>query len=973
MYIATLRKPDSVSFSLTGNFTGDVPNLIISKCTHFEIHAILENEIKLITDIDINGRIAYMHLYRPQNRESDWLFISTERHHYFILSWNSETSTVTTEASGDLKERTGCPSAIGHLGSSLANGGCVALHMFQGLLRVLVMPHSQLVESAATPTSRRMSSSSRPKVSGSSVDTFNIRVNELQIISITFVDADFKGMPVLAVLFQDSRELRYVKTYALNLKERELVQGPWEQMPVDPGSNMLIPIAAKHGANDCTQPTTLSYLENDMLFVGAHFGDSQLVKFREDDDENPFEILATFPGLSPMVDFCVTNDESHGQTVLIVDDQGKLVGCCGANKDGSLRAVSSGIGVSEIAELEMHGLHGLYSLQHATQSELDKIVLLSFVAETKVMEITEDGEVQELDGAAFDLDEPTLCGSTVVYDQHVQITANGIVLTDVTGTTRRHQWSPPVGQKITKAAVNKSQILTSIGRSLLVLFDVKESTLVERSRVDMSLDIACLNITPFDDSRFDSDFAVVGMWSDMSVRILELPSLKESKRIELDADSLPRSVLQTSFSGVNYVLVAMGDGYLISFVFDGHDLRDRKKISLGSQPFSLIPFVKDGENHVFAASDRPAIIYGSAKHKIMYASVNMKDVVHVSSFRVASSPNALAFATQEGLKLGVVDDIQKLHVRTIPINESPRRLVHDSRNRCICVLTSHVADDGDEEEASFLRIFDDDSYELLASHRMDANEYASSITIVTLSESKSYIAVGTAIALPTEEEPMRGRILLFEITDQADKRDLAFVAEKTVGGCVYSMVSANGDIIAGVNSKVQVFYINQNEEDNTATLQTGGTHSGYIQALYLTVRGDFILVGDLMKSVTVLQYQQRSKTLLEIAKDYAGAWTTAVEAIDDDLIVASETGYNVFLLRKQSEAAAEEDKRRLELVGQYHTGEFINKIRHGSLSFGSDENKHVVKRLLFCSVNGMIGIICQLDPTLTALLFTLQD
>jgi DNA damage-binding protein 1 len=83
----------------------------------------------------------------------------------------------------------------------------------------------------------------------------------------------------------------------------------------------------------------------------------------------------------------------------------------------------------------------------------------------------------------------------------------------------------------------------------------------------------------------------------------------------------------------------------------------------------------------------------------------------------------------------------------------------------------------------------------------------------------------------------------------------------------------------------------------------------------LSVRGDFIIVGDLMKSVTVLQYG--SNSISEIARDYIPAWTTAIEAIDDDNFISAETGYNIYSLRKQSDATSEEEKSRLEITGQY--------------------------------------------------------
>lgn len=42
------------------------------------------------------------------------------------------------------------------------------------------------------------------------------------------------------------------------------------------------------------------------------------------------------------------------------------------------------------------------------------------------------------------------------------------------------------------------------------------------------------------------------------------------------------------------------------------------------------------------------------------------------------------------------------------------------------------------------------------------------------------------------------------------------------------------------------------------------SHHGNILALYLATRGDFIVVGDLMKSISLLAYKSMDQTLEEV-------------------------------------------------------------------------------------------------------------
>lgn len=76
------------------------------------------------------------------------------------------------------------------------------------------------------------------------------------------------------------------------------------------------------------------------------------------------------------------------------------------------------------------------------------------------------------------------------------------------------------------------------------------------------------------------------------------------------------------------------------------ELSDRKKLSLGSKPISLKTFHSNGVSHVFAASDRPTVVYSSNK-KLLYSNVN-EDEVRVPSdlmvsFSLHSHVEALLF------------------------------------------------------------------------------------------------------------------------------------------------------------------------------------------------------------------------------------------------------------------------------------------------------------------------------------------
>jgi hypothetical protein len=60
---------------------------------------------------------------------------------------------------------------------------------------------------------------------------------------------------------------------------------------------------------------------------------------------------------------------------------------------------------------------------------------------------------------------------------------------------------------------------------------------------------------------------------------------------------------------------------------------DHKKVVLGTKPILLSAFSSGGQRHIFAASDRPTIIYSNNK-KLLYSNLNENEVggTHCTTF-----------------------------------------------------------------------------------------------------------------------------------------------------------------------------------------------------------------------------------------------------------------------------------------------------------------------------------------------------
>lgn len=95
-------------------------------------------------------------------------------------------------------------------------------------------------------------------------------------------------------------------------------------------------------------------------------------------------------------------------------------------------------------------------------------------------------------------------------------------------------------------------------------------------------EVACLDVSPLHDDSCRSEMVAVGLWTDISARILRLPALEEIYREALGGEIIPRSILMTCFEGLNYLLCALGDGSMFYFSLnkDTGMLSDKKKVTV---------------------------------------------------------------------------------------------------------------------------------------------------------------------------------------------------------------------------------------------------------------------------------------------------------------------------------------------------------------------------------------------------------
>lgn len=1053
-YVVTAHRASAVNQCETGNFTSENNiDLILGKTSRLEIFRITHDGLKLMKESGIYGRIAAIKLFRPFGWNKDLLFLLTHKYHVAILECVTEKDgsiEIITRSHGNIADVSSRPAQTGNIVIIDPLCKVIGLRLYDGTFKVipinlnektlksfnvrmeeLVVPDITFLYGFTQPTIAFIYKEQTPE--HRHLKTYELSLNEKEFISgpwnqgnidseasmlipvplpfggtivialesILYLHGDkykaiapavIKQAPITCYAPIDNNGSRYLlgdlhgRLFCLVLEKEESFNG---QVDVKDIKLELI--------GEISIPECLTYLDNGVLYIGSRVGDSQLIRLHSEPDANGslIEVLETYTNLGPISDMCIVDLERQGQ--------GQLVTCSGNMKDGSLRIIRNGIGINEHGSIPLEVIKGLWSLKVGKNQVKDNHLVVTFPCETYVWMLSGE-DVEAIDISGFDLKTQTLFCGNVVYDQIVQVTGNSIRLVD-SQKELLTSWSPEHGQWISQASANKTQLVCSC-KNILIYFKIELGKLTKISQIDLGgVSVGHIDVTPLYPEHDETNLCCVALWGDISVRILRLPNLEELTREPINIEV--SSIIVATFGDLHYLLCALMNGSVFYFNLNVETgaLTEKKKVTLGTRPTILKTFKSLSTNNVFACSDRPTVIY-SSNHKLVFSNVNLKDVKHICPLDSEAYPDSLAMSTGKSLLFGTIDEIQKLHIRTVPLYESPVRITHQEATQTFGVLTQRIdiVDSngvhparpsastqahhtstaasmscatrppglqmtehlGMEIETSSLLIIDQHTFEVLHSHQFQKSEEALSIISTRLGDgSRTYYVVGTGFVCPDEPEPKAGRLIVFSWQDNK----LQQVAEINIKGAPYSLCEFGNKFLAGVSATVQLVELNARKD-----LQIECTYVNVTMALHLRRRGDFILLGDLMRSMSLFAYKPLESSFEEIARDYNPEWMTEVEILEDDIYLGAESLFNLFVCQKDSSASNDQDRQQLQQIGFFHLGDSVNVFRHGSLvmQHPGENSVPIQGSVLYGTVDGAIGLVAQIPQGFYNLLSSLQ-
>ncbi|TGZ82422.1 DNA damage-binding protein 1 [Ascodesmis nigricans] len=727
--------------------------------------------------------------------------------------------------------------------------------------------------------------------------------------------------------------------------------------------------------------SSIVYLDNGHVFIGSHFGDSQLVKLAPTDPK--CQVIQAFPNLAPILDFQVLDGESgqegaqeHQQSIYS-SGQNRIVTGSGGYKDGGLRSMKNGVGLEDTATVleDMEGVRSLWALQSNPDSSFDDTLVISLIDETRVIRFDPAGDVEELeDFMSFRLQEETLVTCNLPNGRLLQVTSSCTTLVDAEGGTVLAQANP--GASISAASVANQYLICAVRGKEIICYDLNQD-LQEVGKVSFEHEIACLNAST-------TMIAAVGFWTTQTISLLSLPDLSV-RSAETLGDSIPRSIIIANLLERRppTLLVAMGDGTMFTFTVDvdSFGLSEKKTVVLGTQAYYFYPVPREhGTVSVFAACDHPNLIYGE-DDRIVYSAVTADNITQLHSFNSEVFPGSVAIMAGTELQISTIDPARTIHVKTLKVGDVIRRVSYSKEHQLFGVVTVHsdIDSSGAESFRCYMKLVDNGTFIPVDSYTLGENELVESLTCIKLDNgvgdgsTTERFLVGTGALSETSDEATGGRILVFEVSHS---RKLKLVTEHKTRSGVKCLDAVGDKIVTAMNKTVDVFayiYPQSSPATSAPALKHLLTYRAHTEPIDMSVSNNIITVGDIMKGPYLLQLTDENgkPVLQELARSYQPSWTTAVELLDDDTILAADNEGNIQIWERNKSGIAE-DQKRLQVISEGKLWEMVNKIRRINTHFVTTDSTPITPKAHIATVDGSVYLLSLITPTYINLLLQLQ-
>ncbi|XP_069051049.1 cleavage and polyadenylation specificity factor subunit 1 isoform X1 [Lepisosteus oculatus] len=381
-------------------------------------------------------------------------------------------------------------------------------------------------------------------------------------------------------------------------------------------------------------------------------------------------------------------------------------------------------------------------------------------------------------------------------------------------------------------------------------------------------------------------------------------------------------------------------------------------------PKGFLYFNKQGELRI---SVLPAYLSYDAPWPVR--KIPMRCTVHYVTYHVESKVYAVCTSVNE-----ICTRIPRMtgEEKEFEVIERDERYIHPMQEKFSIQLISPV------------------SWETIPNTRIDLEEWEH-VTCMktvalkseeTVSGLKGYVAAGTCL-MQGEEVTCRGRILIMDVIEVVPepgqpltKNKFKVLYEKEQKGPVTALCHCNGYLVSAIGQKIFLWSLKDNDLTGMAFIDT----QLYIHQMH-SIK-NFILAADVMKSISLLRYQEESKTLSLVSRDAKPLEVYSIEFMVDNGqlgFLVSDRDRNLLVYMYLPEAKESFGGMRLLRRADFNVGAHVNTFWRmpcrGAMEGPSKkllawENKHIT---WFATLDGGIGLLLPMQEKTYRRLLMLQN